>query len=360
MSKEVEYRDIIAYHPGTYVEDIVDDLNITQAEFAKRLSTSPKTISKIINGEDRITSELANKLAKLTGISIKTWLNLQASYDEKVMEIEDQRNEDEERVCQVVDFSTLKVNEFIENKRYSLKEKKETLRKLLNISNLSLLTQFNPAVSYRHKKSGFDEKSIINSNVMLELALNESRDKTETRYNKGKLESVLPIIKKMTQQRPDEFWIELKELLLSCGIVLVALPSFSSAGLHGAIKKFKNGSVMLLITDRSKKADIFWFSLIHELGHIYNEDFYPRDDQEAYSEREKRADDFSANFFINAEDYKKFVENAEFNYETISTFAKKENTAPDIIVGRLKKDKYIEYGQLNDFNRKYNIQIIHE
>lgn len=359
MSKEVEYRDIIAYHPGTYVEDIVDDLNITQAEFAKRLSTSPKTISKIINGEDRITSDLANKLAKLTGVSIKTWLNLQSSYDEKVIEIENQRNQDEQQICQLVDFSTLKKNEFIENKRYSIKEKIDALRKLLNMSNLSLLAQFNPAISYRHSKS-FNDRSIINSNVMLELAMNEARNKTENKYNKSKLEIALPRIKTMTQQVPDDFWTELKELLLDCGIVLVALPSFSWAGLHGAIKKFKNGSVMLLITDRNKSADIFWFSLIHELGHIYNEDFYPREGQEAYTEREKRADKFSADFFINAEDYKQFVENEEFNHETISTFAKEENTAPDIIVGRLKKDGYVEYDQLNSFNRKYNIQIIHE
>lgn len=98
MSKEVMYKDLIAFHPGSYVEDIIDELNITQAEFAERLGASSKTVSKIVNGEENISKDIANKLAKLTGISIKTWLNLQNSYDIKVMEIENLQNKDEEQM----------------------------------------------------------------------------------------------------------------------------------------------------------------------------------------------------------------------------------------------------------------------
>ena len=35
MTKNIKtYQDIIAFHPGSYVEDIIDDLNISQKEFA--------------------------------------------------------------------------------------------------------------------------------------------------------------------------------------------------------------------------------------------------------------------------------------------------------------------------------------
>ena len=36
MSK-VEYKDIIAFHPGYYVKDIIEDLKMNHCEFAKRL-----------------------------------------------------------------------------------------------------------------------------------------------------------------------------------------------------------------------------------------------------------------------------------------------------------------------------------
>ena len=38
MSKKVvEYKDLVAFHPGQYVEDLIEDYNVTQKEFAERL-----------------------------------------------------------------------------------------------------------------------------------------------------------------------------------------------------------------------------------------------------------------------------------------------------------------------------------
>ena len=92
MSSKLMYENLIAFHPGSYVEDIIEDLNITQKEFAARLGTTEKSLSKLVNGEDNLSNEMAYKLSKLTGISINTWMNIQNKYDQKVLEI----NEKEE------------------------------------------------------------------------------------------------------------------------------------------------------------------------------------------------------------------------------------------------------------------------
>jgi Zn-dependent peptidase ImmA (M78 family) len=86
--------------------------------------------------------------------------------------------------------------------------------------------------------------------------------------------------------------------LLECGIVLVALPNLRNANINGATKKFKNGSVMLLITDRNKNSDIFLFSIMHEISHIIDGDFYSnfKDDND-YVKKESKADRFASNFF---------------------------------------------------------------
>ena len=82
----VENIDLIAIHPGQYIGELIEDYNMTQKEFAEKLGLSPKTISKLVNGEELINNDIAQKLAKFTNISMKTWLNLQASYDMKVAE----------------------------------------------------------------------------------------------------------------------------------------------------------------------------------------------------------------------------------------------------------------------------------
>ena len=82
----VENIDLIAFHPGQYIAELIEDYNMTQNEFAEKLEVSPKTISKLVNGEQSISNDIAQKLEKFTNISMKTWLNLQASYDRKMAE----------------------------------------------------------------------------------------------------------------------------------------------------------------------------------------------------------------------------------------------------------------------------------
>ncbi|CAI3249948.1 HigA family addiction module antidote protein [Enterococcus cecorum] len=357
MSKEVVYQELIAFHPGSYVEDIIDEMNITQAEFADRLGISAKTISKIVNGEENISKDIADKLSKVTGISIKTWLNLQTNYDLKVLEIKNKQNSDEKDVLDMIDFSYFKKHSFIENRTYSLVEKLIVLRNLLNIVSLSKLTNFNQAVSYRNTQE-FTTKSIINSNVMLELATNIARNKSNIKYKRKNLENVLPLIREMSLQTPETFFPKLKECLLSCGIVLVALPKLKNANLNGATKKFKNGSVLLLITDRNKNSDIFWFSLVHELGHIYYEDFYSNyEDEELYQKKEDRANQFALEFFIPSNEYANFICNTKITEKNILGFANDNKIHPSIVVGRLQKDGIIKYNEFNHLKRQYTISL---
>ena len=83
----VENIDMISFHPGQYIGELIEDYNMSQKEFAEKLGLSPRTISKLVNGEESISNDIAQKLEKLTNISMKTWLNLQASFDRKVAEL---------------------------------------------------------------------------------------------------------------------------------------------------------------------------------------------------------------------------------------------------------------------------------
>ena len=83
----VENINLIAFHPGQYIGELIEDYQMSQKEFAEKLGLSPKTINKLVNGEESISNDIAQKLEKLTNISMKTWLNLQASYDRKVAKV---------------------------------------------------------------------------------------------------------------------------------------------------------------------------------------------------------------------------------------------------------------------------------
>ena len=82
--KIVTHKEMIAFHPGQYIWELTEDYQMTQREFADRLEVSAKTISKLVNGEEAISNDIAQKLAELTHISMIAWINLQNSYDTKV------------------------------------------------------------------------------------------------------------------------------------------------------------------------------------------------------------------------------------------------------------------------------------
>ena len=85
MSNEiVESKDLITFHPGQYVEELIEEYNVTQKEFAERLGISEMKLGKLVNGEESISNDIAEKLAKVTNISMITWLNLQNAYDVKL------------------------------------------------------------------------------------------------------------------------------------------------------------------------------------------------------------------------------------------------------------------------------------
>ena len=85
---KIEYEELIAFHPGYYIKDYIEEQGIMQEEFAKRLQTTPKYVSDLVNGRINLTDEMALKLSSVFGTSETMWLNLNKNYIEKKLEIE--------------------------------------------------------------------------------------------------------------------------------------------------------------------------------------------------------------------------------------------------------------------------------
>jgi antitoxin HigA-1 len=74
-------RHIRPAHPGLVLADMLEDINMTQGELAKRIKTSRQTVSAIINGRERITVDFAIRLGIFCGNGPDIWLNLQRAVD---------------------------------------------------------------------------------------------------------------------------------------------------------------------------------------------------------------------------------------------------------------------------------------
>ena len=86
MSNYIEYNDRIAFHPGYYIREAIEESGLTQYDFAKRMDITPEDISCLVKGEQSLSVDIAMKLAKTLGTSVDYWLNLQSAYDTLIVQ----------------------------------------------------------------------------------------------------------------------------------------------------------------------------------------------------------------------------------------------------------------------------------
>jgi addiction module HigA family antidote len=69
-------------HPGAILrEDILAELDITQAAFANHLGVSRLTVSEILREKRGVSAEMAVRIAKVLGGNPESWLRMQEAVD---------------------------------------------------------------------------------------------------------------------------------------------------------------------------------------------------------------------------------------------------------------------------------------
>jgi antitoxin HigA-1 len=70
-----------AIHPGLFLLELLMELGISQAEFARAIGVSAMRISHVVKGARPVTADLALRFGKAFDQSPQYWLNLQAAHD---------------------------------------------------------------------------------------------------------------------------------------------------------------------------------------------------------------------------------------------------------------------------------------
>jgi len=69
-------------HPGEFIRvTCLEPLKLTVTEAAKGLGVTRQTLSRLLNGECGISTDMAIRLAKAFGGKPETWLNQQIQYE---------------------------------------------------------------------------------------------------------------------------------------------------------------------------------------------------------------------------------------------------------------------------------------
>ena len=69
-------------HPGEFITEVYLEPNhISGRELAVKLGVAASTLSRVLKGTNRVSPEMALRLAKALGRSPESWLAMQYNYD---------------------------------------------------------------------------------------------------------------------------------------------------------------------------------------------------------------------------------------------------------------------------------------
>ncbi|KKP68213.1 MAG: Plasmid maintenance system antidote protein, XRE family [Candidatus Moranbacteria bacterium GW2011_GWE1_35_17] len=335
----------VAIHPGEFLQDYIEEYNITQIELALRTGMSKKIINEIINGKNPITEAMAVKLSKIFPLSVEYWLNLQAGYEADLARL-NQKNDLKKDVKHLTHFrhtykELSKIGK-VSNQRWIEKNFTKIvleLQKFLGVSSLGFINKTMEFAFRKYDRNNLDHYTLA---AWLRLGDIKAQSSNVSVFDKQTLLNRLSEIKLLSTKGKEEYLKALEKIFAECGIVLAYVPYLENTHIQAATKWISPEKALIMIaTCKGKDEGKFWFNLFHEIGHLLlhsKKEFHiDLKDYDATLEIEKEADHFAqkmliADFNSVMKDLFKCSDDLE---NGIIKIAKENGISPAILAGRM-------------------------
>ncbi len=362
MTNDQAYGSDLPVPPGEYLEEVLDELGMSKDELARRMNRPASKLSAIFKGKKAVTPSTSLQLEKVVDVPAHIWLGLESDYRialaRRQEEKERERLKEESFLIRPFCYSTLVKLGAV--KKYTKREDKvKALQKFFGVTSLyNVKNVARYAAAFRCGRSR-RERSPEAVAAWLRLGEVKAGKIICREFSKKRVKDSLEEIRQMTFQSPEVFLPKLTSLLADCGIAFTLCPHFPGTYVNGAVFPLGRGRIVVMMTLRGKWADIFWFSLFHELGHVVLHDRRTVivECEEGNRERKKmedEADDFAAETLVSSDKWSVFIRRRSFGKASIEKFAADVGIAPGIIAGRLQREGYLRHSRRNDLRIRYD------
>ena len=344
-------RPARAIAPGRIILRELEARGWSQQDLAAILGRPEQMVSEIIQAKKQISAETARQLARAFGTSPELWMNLEAQY--RLLLAEKGENEGEiERRSILYNFAP--VNELIKRGwihfSNSMDELEKEVCRFFQISSIGDRPQV--LASYRvSAERGPEERAKIAwvCRVKQLAAAQPVKD-----YRPERMPEFILKLLAFTNQETDVS--NVPELCIEYGIHFLFVPHLPKSYLDGAAL-WLEGHPVIALSLRYDRLDYFWFTVLHEIAHIYTQNQDVHLDQlfdlkEAQVEQDEiQANQLAIQWLLNEEDLREFIElnHPRYSRFAITSFGEKHNRHPGIIVGQLMYRGEMKYSTLREY-----------
>jgi HTH-type transcriptional regulator / antitoxin HigA len=339
-----------ASHPGMVLKDELKSRGIPQKEFAHDIDMQPSMLNEIVKGKRPVTAETALLFEKSLDIPASFWLQFQAQYelDQARIKVKLIRKTEQietwKLIKQFVPVSILAKKGILSGTLNDNITRTWDIYEVKNIDEMVSCFSIHKNLNF-YKKSDKLKSDPINIFAWSKVALWKARKEEVNTFKAQYKNSIIPELKEVFLSNRSVV-AETKNIMYKYGIKFLIMEKFRQSPIDGY--SFWSGrNPAIAMTLRIKTLDNFAFTIMHELGHVFEHlltdnkmDFldldYPNSEQ---NEMEEEAHHFAKQCFMNENDWHTFLkQNPTFNYQTtehnIIKFACTLGLHPSIVLGR--------------------------
>lgn len=342
-------------HPGEILLEALEEKEIGSKEFAIKTGKPEKTITAVLKGESSITPDMAILFEQVLKIPTHFWIEAQSNFDEYQARISYQRAIEEARSW-AKDFPYAKMASFgWVPKTLKINEKVINLFNYFEVANLKAWEDYyiNQKLQVAFRISLKDQENANAIASWLRQGEIQSESLFVPEFNKSALKKLLPNIKNIMAEQPDDFFQKLQSICSSVGLKVIHTPCLPKTAIHGSTR-WINDVPLIQLSGRYKRNDIFWFTFFHEVGHIllHGKKYISIENVNYTGENqvfEKEANEFASDIILSESEETEMLNNLPLNTNDILRFASKFGTHPACVIGRLQHKKLIPFGVGTEF-----------
>jgi HTH-type transcriptional regulator / antitoxin HigA len=339
--------------PGRILMRELEARGWTQKDLAEITGRPIQTINEIVQAKKQITPETALELAEAFGTSAEFWTNLEIGY--RLHQARKEKQEHEiGRKSKL--YSLAPISELVKRGWLPVTDSLEELEKqVCDFFGIDSIDE-SPKVAINFRCAQERSPEEIAQLAWAKRVERVVSQQTVGQFDRERLEAEIPSILACAEHLEDVR--KIPELLRSLGVYFAIVPHLSKTYLDGAAF-YLDGHPVVALTLRYDRIDSFWFTLMHELGHIVagHQGSYLDDlGNLALTDEELEANRLSANWLIDSLALEDFVRKHQprFSRKEIEVFAQRQKRHPGIILGRLHNDQLIPHKNLRALLVKIN------
>jgi HTH-type transcriptional regulator/antitoxin HigA len=346
----LDIRDVAeAFPPGEILKDELEARGWTQDVLAEITNIPAPVISNIMNGKRAISVDIASSLAAAFGTTAQFWMNLETSYQLWMETKADAKISRKARL-----YASVPVNELVKRGWIEASKNIDVLEdRILHFLDRESLDEPSRLV-YATKKS--TEKATPAQVAWVHRAKQLASCVRAENFSRESFGIALKKLKELRRNAEDIR--DVARILADGGVRLILIEGLPKGKIDGATFWLDEHSPVVVLSIRYDRLDYFWFALMHELGHVANqdaleslpildvnlvgEDTTPFEDK---SEVEKRADQFAEGFLVEKTEMETFMRRYSplYSKQKIKNFSARIGVHPAIVLGQLQHRREVDW-----------------